>query len=419
MGKIEVRYLTSKPLADGTVAHYWAPPTKFKKRGCPYVAEALGTDEAVAVARAKILNQQLDDWRAPKASGNTCPTGTIGWLRREYEAHDKFKRLRESTRDGYSDGFDILEGYKLEKTGRLLKDVLAHKLRRRHVRKLQSDLTEQRGLATSNAVMRMGRLLWNFAMEELESDDIAKNPFRKLDLEKTGGNTYAVTRDEAYQFIAQADSMGFRSMGTAVMLSFELCQREGDVIGVIEDGEFYAGITWACYRSPKDFGARAEIQIRQSKTDKLVWMPLYRDGEELIPGLIERLEKTPRHGSLIVMRDKVDRKKKLHLPYKEDWFRHQFRAIATAAGLDPKVTFMGMRHGGLTELGDAEATDREMMSVSGHTNPMTLAVYSKRTSKQAGNAAQKRLVLRRALEATENQDAQGSAADKGQGGNRG
>ena len=52
---------------------------------------------------------------------------------------------------------------------------------------------------------------------------------------------------------------------------------------------------------------------------------------------------------------------------------------------------MGMRHGGLTELGDAEATDRELISVSGHTNPTTLAIPSKRTSKQAGNAAKTRL----------------------------
>jgi hypothetical protein len=54
--------------------------------------------------------------------------------------------------------------------------------------------------------------------------------------------------------------------------------------------------------------------------------------------------------------------------------------------------------------GDAEVTDREMMSVSGHSNPQTLSIYSKRTSKQAGNAAKKRLALRRALEATENEN---------------
>jgi hypothetical protein len=396
---LEIRYLSSKTLAGGAKAYYWSPPTKFKKRGCPYVAEALGQDLAAAVVRAEELNKLLDAWRAPKGEQPTVQSGTLAWLRREYEKHEKFRSRRRRTRENYERALDILESYKLE-SGALFKGVTAAKLRRRHVRKMQEVLTERHGLATSNLVMRVGRLLWNFAIEELEYDAITRNPFAKLDLKKLGGNTYAVTRQEAYTFIAKADELGHRSMGTAVMLAFELCQRESDVIGLVEDGELRAGITWACYKSPKDFGVRAEIQVRQSKTDELIWVPLFETDAatgqqiELIPGLADRLDQTQRRGSLIVMRDTKDKRKKVHLPYKEDWFRHLFRKIARAAGLSDQVTFMGMRHGGLTELGDAGATDREMMSVSGHTTPHMLSVYSRPTAKAAANAARKRRALR-------------------------
>ena len=173
MGALAIRYLSTKPLAGGATAYYWSPPTKFKQRGCPYTAEALGTDKGKAVARAEELNGLLDAWRRPGAEP-ARPIGTVGWLRLEYEKHEKFRSKRARTRTGYERAMDLLEGYKLE-SGGLLKDVRAGKLRRRHVRKMQDVLTENHGLATSNFVMRLGRLLWNFAMEELEYEEITRN----------------------------------------------------------------------------------------------------------------------------------------------------------------------------------------------------------------------------------------------------
>lgn len=55
-------------------------------------------------------------------------------------------------------------------------------------------------------------------------------------------------------------------------------------------------------------------------------MPLYdEDGTVLWPKLIVRLDAAPRRGSLIVMRDKLDRKRKTYLPWKEDYFRTSSR----------------------------------------------------------------------------------------------
>lgn len=49
------------------------------------------------------------------------------------------------------------------------------------------------------------------------------------------------------------------------------------------------------------------------------------------------------------MRDKPDRRLKVHLPWKEDYFRHCVAKIRAAAGIDADAKFMGLRHGGNTE----------------------------------------------------------------------
>ena len=112
------------------------------------------------------------------------------------------------------------------------------------------------------------------------------------------------------------------------------------------------------------------------------------------PELEERLRKTVRRGSLIIMRDRQDRKRKEHLPYQESWFQHLARKIMNKAGLPDGLSFTSFRHGGMTELGDAELTDQEMMALSAHKQRGMLTVYSKRTEKQRRTAARKRLAAR-------------------------
>jgi hypothetical protein len=48
------------------------------------------------------------------------------------------------------------------------------------------------------------------------------------------------------------------------------------------------------------------------------------------------------------------------------------------------------RHGGLTELGDAEITEQGIMSLSGHRTPDAARGYVKRTERQRLSAARKR-----------------------------
>jgi integrase len=66
------------------------------------------------------------------------------------------------------------------------------------------------------------------------------------------------------------------------------------------------------------------------------------------------------------------------------------REARIAAGLPDYVTFDACRHGGMTELGDVDATEAQIMAVSGHSSPDAARRYIKRTERQQLAAVRKR-----------------------------
>jgi hypothetical protein len=107
-----------------------------------------------------------------------------------------------------------------------------------------------------------------------------------------------------------------------------------------------------------------------------------------------RLDAASRRGTLIVTREKADRRRKTYLQWKEDYFRHCFAGIRMAAGIDPEVKFMGLRHGGNTEGANAELTDAQLRALSGHRSANMTVIYARETMKQRRLGARKRLAER-------------------------
>ncbi len=116
--------------------------------------------------------------------------------------------------------------------------------------------------------------------------------------------TRPVGYERLMQFVQTCDEAGEMSIGTAAMIAFFWLQREIDIV---------TRLSWGHYR-PAD--APDVVRIRHHKTGEVVDLPLYdEDGTALWPELIERMDNAPRRGSLIVMRDKPDRHRKIHLPW--------------------------------------------------------------------------------------------------------
>ena len=77
-------------------------------------------------------------------------------------------------------------------------------------------------------------------------------------------------------------------------------------------------------------------------------------------------------------------------PFKLREARKRIRAAADDAELPTDLTLAACRHGGMTELGDAELTEQQSMALSGHKDARSHRLYVKRTDQQRLAAARKR-----------------------------
>jgi hypothetical protein len=70
--------------------------------------------------------------------------------------------------------------------------------------------------------------------------------------------------------------------------------------------------------------------------------------------------------------------------------RNRVRAVARVGELPDDLTLAACRHGGITELGDAELTEQGVMPMTGHKTPDAARIYLKRTEKQRAIGARRR-----------------------------
>jgi hypothetical protein len=384
------RYMVTRRLKSGAIAYYWVIPTWARRNGCTLKIEALGSDYADAKKRCDdVLNPQLDAWRKREElalpSDYVAP-GTFDWMVAIYKSAPLYQKLPAKTRKSYDAALRLASQHKL-KDGRNFGMLPLSNITPGAADRLFAKLKERPsgGERTRTAVLSVTvcKRAWNVARRDKPKIVPWENPFDKMELSYEPKPTRPVTHDELKRFVKAADKAGESSLGTAAMIAYYWLQREEGIIG---------SFSWGNYR-PAD--APEVARIFHHKTGQLVDIPLYdEDGTVLWPELMERLDTAPRHGTLIVMRDRLDRRRKIHLPWKQDYFRHRVAAIRATAGIDFEAKFMGLRHGGNTESGDADLTDAQIRALSGHKTAAMTALYTKATMRQRRTGARKRLEAR-------------------------
>ena len=404
-------YLEAKPLRSGGVAHYWNPPTWARKSGCPMKAEALGKDYSIAKRRCdEILNPQLTAWRLGR-DGAVAPAsgpavGTFDWLIASFKSHPAYKGRPAKTQKSYDAAAALVSDYRLKGGGRFgdaqiasitpgVADRLFAKLRIVNDPVLGEDkkpligadgqpvTVERERQRTAILCMTVARRAWFIVHRDKPGVVPAANPFAKMGLSHKAKATRPVTAEMLDRFVAAADGAGEASIGTAAMIAYYWLQRQVDIL---------SRLSWSHFR-PADNPAVARVWHHQ--TGEVVDIPLYdQDGTELWPELTNRLDSSTRHGTLIVTRDQPDRRKKVHLPWGEDYFRHRVAAIRKDAGIPEDAKFMGLRHGGNVEGAEADLTDAQLRALSGHRTTAALLRYAQTTTKQRQAGARKRLEAR-------------------------
>ncbi|HXB81245.1 MAG TPA: hypothetical protein VNX23_28200 [Bradyrhizobium sp.] len=396
------RYVERRPLKSGGWGHFFHVPSKYKRNGCPLHDEPLGLDYDAAVKRAEtILLPAFDAWLSGDTKTATMPAvaavGTLDWVFAEYRADRRYTKLDPKSRRNHENGFKLVGGFKL-KDGTLLGDRRAAQIDTSITDKLYEALLplkdddgnvigERR--TTVNHAMKSCRRAWNICARRNPGKLPLVNPFAQMGLRSSDRETPTATFEELQSFRAKAKEMGLPSLATGALIAWEWLQREVDI---------FATFDVAHYR-PKE--RPNMVRVVHEKTKEENWVPLFTDdGKPVYPELMAELDviKRERIGGLILRRDwgergpwptwpKPDQPDFTHLSRK-------VKEVIRAAGLRDELSFTSFRHGGFTETGDAELTDREIVAQSRHKSVKVLPKYVKRTAKQVTTGAKKRRAYR-------------------------
>ncbi len=398
------RYVERKSIGTGW-AHYWHTPKWAKDAGCPIGNEALGLDYAAAVKRAEeVLLPAFDAWRSGDTKTTTTSAvavvGTLDWLFAEYRADRRYTKLDAKSKRNHEVGFKLVGGYILKDGKRLgekrltavdtaLTDDLYEKLLILKTIDAEGNMVERERRTTVNHSMKSCRRAWNIAARRNPGKLPLVNPFAKMGLRSSDRETPTATYEELQILRTKAVELRLSSLATAALIGWEWLQRETDIFATFDVSHY----------RPKEHPSM--VRVIDEKTRAESWIPLFDDaGAALYPELMAELDgiKRERIGGLMLCRDwgergpwptwpKPDQPDFTHLSRK-------VKEVIRAAGMRDELSFTSFRHGGFTEGGDAELTDREMLAQGRHTTVKVLPKYTKRTTRQIMNGAKKRRASR-------------------------
>jgi hypothetical protein len=400
------RYVIAKRLASGKLAFYFNVPMRYRKLGCSIPNEPLGADYAVACGadgeggRARTLNGLFDEWLSAR-TGAPSPAiaryGTVDWLFREYKRTKAYlEKVSKRSRPDY------------ERTMLLITDMATKKGDRvgdRMVRAITPASADRiyelvvigpRGLRPRQGEKLVGLCARAWSVVHRLHPDVfdraVPNPWRGVTKNRrTKAIKPAVIRDQVYIFARAAIAAGYPEAGAAAVICFEWLQRPENVLAGF--------IRWTDYRGRE---APTAIRILHHKTGAVVLHPL----EEIITadnGRRERvlfyadaeaiLAQLPRRGISMILHEargrSHDGNSKPTRLYSESGMAKLVRRVRELAELPSTFTLDACRHGGMTELEEAELTDGQGRALSAHKS-RAYEGYAKRTMERALAATRKR-----------------------------
>lgn len=391
--------MTEKRLSDGRIAYYWTPQRRDAAAGFKLKAEALGHDYAQAKLRADDLNRHLDDWRRGKGEERDLDAqpgfGTLDWLVERYKRSRAWQRVSPKVQAHYVYIMQLALDLK-RKSGKRVGEALLTQIDAATVDRvyelLQVGPRGRRLRVATMAMMRLGRA-WDVVARLHPQDVPNANPFRGVVLDHGNNTARPALREEAFALHQALLDAGEPHLAAVPLICFEWHQRPENVLT--------GSLSWTDWR-PAD--RPNFVRIQHAKTGEEIWQPLIdEDGEPLFPELTDYLDSLVRLGvPVVLMRPKRNRRDgggRLAKPpavlFTLREARARVRKAARAAGLPDWLTLAACRHGGMTELGDAGATEAEVMASSGHRTPDAARLYVKRTDAQRLSAAKKRRALRK------------------------
>lgn len=363
-----VKHFKEISLRSGKSVYAFNPSlTLRKKLGVCYEQYNCRED---AIARAL---EAAEDFAQLKRTGRVNTTQaayTVNGLVDAYKLTAGWRKIarKENSRRAYESSLKTALCVPMS-NGKLLKDSLFANVKPLQAELLYSDLCHHKGVTVANQAIKVLGVVWSAAIRlELTSS----NPFSKLDLECLHSSTMVWSSDQVSRFVDMADQMALSSVGTIVMMAYDLCQRPGDC----------RQMRWSNFNV---LTQDAIFDFVQEKTGTPVQVPSTERLTHRLSALQRQSNCNP--NAPIVLYEKTDK------PYGERLYRKKAELVRHAAGLHPSLKVYGLRSSGATEMGDAACTEDEIRAVTGHKSRQILNTYVQPTRTMAQSAQAKRQAM--------------------------
>lgn len=349
MANIKVRHFVER---NGN--YYWQPSTALRQQG--WKPRKLASDLAAAMVEANKINDELDRWRAGGTEISAVPVvNSVKSLINAYQRSNRYLEKGERTRQDYDYRLKIIENW----AGSVPVAAITPKA----VEDLWISLAKK-SKYKANATIRILRLILFYAMNPLGW--IQFNPASRPQLATIPPRSVVWETEELLECIKVADELDYFNVGTAIMLSAFLAQRESDILS----------LTWDSYVNGAFF-------VRQHKTGAYICVPAH-------PILQERLAQYSNRTGLIIKSD-LDGKQ-----YTQSAFIHRFgiirKKVCERFPEFKRCQFLDLRRTAIVRLAEAGCTEAQISAVSGHkidTCRRILETYLPRNSHMAKAAIDK------------------------------
>lgn len=328
MAPVTLRYVQIITSRGRQYGYYRRAGFRFRLPGAP------GSQEFLAAYQARHAA-----WATEPAERHMLLHGSLGALIALYRASPDWQQLKPSSRRDY------------EKFLAPLADRYGHcpvaTLERHHVRQIR-DAYATRPPAKpddepipsprrANKIIGVLSILMSFAIDQGWR---VTNPAARPKRLKTGAGYRAWTVEELRRFVNTAPDFAL-----ACLLAVATGQRGGDLVRM----------TWRAYDG-------SAIEVIQEKTGTPLWIPCHTS-------LRAALDRAPRTAMTILCRADG-----------APWTALQFQTAASkairGAGLRGLV-WHGLRHTAATWLAEAGCSEREIMSITGHSSPAMVSRYAR------------------------------------------
>lgn len=298
--------------------------------------------------------QKLAELNRRQVKGPVTLVGSLSHLIRSYKAHRDFTDLSAATRSSYDRYLCWLDdNFGSQEAGALTReDVL-------EIRDGLQDTPRK-----ANYVVAVISLVYTWGMERPTKMGLPKgfvHPATKIKKFEQGDGYQPWTPEQQATFLAGAEPR----FQIAYALGRWLGQRESDVVAL-----------------PRTAYRDGVIRLRQSKSGKLLTLPVHASLREALAEALAPLPDTSRLRDIVPTTLVFNRSRR---PFTIDGFKTSWGKEVERLGLKG-CTFHGLRVTLATEQANSGATDQELMNFFGWSSAAMARRYT-RQADQAGNAA--------------------------------